>query len=177
MFVLALTPPLAALWRARARAGRDPHPVAKTALGGALLAASWLLLALACAGSGGTGGAGGPGPGSAGAPAAPPQKTPASAVVLQQLVLTAAELLVSPVGLQFVAAEAPPELGSLVMGAWFLSSFLGSYAGGALGARYPDVPPATFWTLCAAVAAAAAAATAAARGALLDALAQPADDD
>jgi POT family proton-dependent oligopeptide transporter len=151
-FILLLTPPLNALWRWQARRDAEPHQITKMAIGCALLAASYLLLSLGCAGAG------------AG-------RTSAAWVVLHLLVLTLGELYLSPVGLSFVTQAAPPELGALLMGAWFLSSFFGNFAAGALGARYADVTPASFWLSCAALAAANAGALLAARRPIRAALA------
>ena len=57
-------------------------------------------------------------------------------LVLHLTVLTAGELYLSPVGLSFMTVVAPRELASMMMGVWFLSSFLGNYLSGELGALY-----------------------------------------
>jgi POT family proton-dependent oligopeptide transporter len=151
-FILLLTPPLNAFWRWQARRDAEPHQITKMAIGCALLAASYLLLSLGCAGAG-------------------DGRTPAGWVVLHLLVLTLGELYLSPVGLSFVTQAAPPELGAVLMGVWFLSSFFGNFAAGALGARYADVAPASFWLSCAALGAANAGALMAARRPIRAALA------
>ena len=153
-FILLFTPAVNAAWRAQARRDREPHAVAKMAIGAALLAASFLILALGTA-------------------AARGGKTPAVWVVLHLAVLTLGELYLSPVGLSFVTQVAPAELAALLMGCWFLSSFFGNYLAGALGALYADAPPARFWAGCATLAGADAMALIAAWPRLMSALAAP----
>ncbi len=153
VFILLLTPAVNALWRWQAKREREPHAITKMALGCALLAASFALLAFGCAAAGDA-------------------RTPAAWVVLHLLVLTLGELYLSPVGLSFVTQVAPAELAALLMGIWFLSSFFGNYAAGALGARYADTPPATFWLLCALLAGANSGALLAARRPIQRALAE-----
>ena len=146
ILILALTPGLNALWRWQAAAGQEPHAVTKMALGCALLSLSYIVLALACAGSTTSNGA----------------TTSAGWIVLQQLILTLGELYVSPVGLSFVTQAAPPDLLSFLMGVWFLSSFFGNYLGGALSGLYASLSPPAFFAVCAVVAGANAVAVAAA---------------
>ena len=51
-------------------------------------------------------------------------------------VLTIGELYLSPIGLSLVTKVAPARLVSMLMGMWFLSSFLGNYISGFLGTFY-----------------------------------------
>ena len=52
------------------------------------------------------------------------------------LVLTLGELYISPIGLSLVSKLAPVRAASILMGMWFLSSFVGNYLSGFLGSYY-----------------------------------------
>ena len=68
-------------------------------------------------------------------------------------------MYLSPTGLSFVSKSSPASLKSLLMGAWFLSSFLGNTLSGTFGMLYTkfDSRHYVFFTLCAIVAGAAGA--------------------
>jgi POT family proton-dependent oligopeptide transporter len=57
-------------------------------------------------------------------------------LVTATFVLTIGELYLSPIGLSLVTKVAPARLVSMLMGMWFLSSFLGNYISGFLGTFY-----------------------------------------
>ena len=67
--------------------------------------------------------------------------------------MTAGELYLSPVGLSFMTVVSPRQLVSMMMGVWFLSSFLGNYLSGELGAIYPFMAAPQFFSLVALIAA------------------------
>jgi POT family proton-dependent oligopeptide transporter len=50
--------------------------------------------------------------------------------------LTIGELYLSPVGLSLVTKVSPARIVSMMMGMWFLSSFLGNFLSGAIGVLY-----------------------------------------
>jgi proton-dependent oligopeptide transporter, POT family len=52
------------------------------------------------------------------------------------LLLTIGELYLSPIGLSLVTKVAPARMVSMLMGMWFLSSFLGNFLSGAIGVLY-----------------------------------------
>jgi len=54
------------------------------------------------------------------------------------LLLTIGELYLSPIGLSLVTKVAPARIVSMMMGMWFLSSFLGNYLSGFIGTFYED---------------------------------------
>eukprot|EP00894_Picocystis_sp_ML_P003062 jgi/Pico_ML_1/53579/g4104.t1 len=68
-------------------------------------------------------------------------------IFLMIAVLTVGELFLSPIGLSFVSQNAPPQLGSFLMGVWFLASFAGNYLAGFLGTFYSTVGHAWFFAL------------------------------
>ena len=74
-------------------------------------------------------------------------------LILHLTVLTAGELYLSPVGLSFMTVVSPRELASVMMGVWFLSSFLGNYLSGELGALYAYTDAPNFFTITAGISA------------------------
>ena len=52
------------------------------------------------------------------------------------LLLTIGELYLSPIGLSLVTKVSPARIVSMMMGMWFLSSFLGNFLSGAIGVFY-----------------------------------------
>jgi POT family proton-dependent oligopeptide transporter len=58
---------------------------------------------------------------------------------LATLIFTLGELYLSPIGLSFVTKVAPPRFLSMMMGMWFLSSFIGNYLAGSIGSLYSQM--------------------------------------
>lgn len=52
--------------------------------------------------------------------------------------LTIGELYLSPIGLSLVSKAAPARIVSMMMGMWFLSSFVGNYLSGSIGTLYEN---------------------------------------
>jgi len=52
------------------------------------------------------------------------------------LVITLAEILISPMGQSYVSKVAPPKIQGLMMGGWFASTALGSLSSGIFGSFY-----------------------------------------
>ena len=57
------------------------------------------------------------------------------------------ELYLSPIGLSMVTKVAPQPIVSMMMGVWFLSSFIGNYLTGYLGTFYSVMPPEKFFLM------------------------------
>ncbi len=57
------------------------------------------------------------------------------------------ELYLSPIGLSLVTKVAPPRFLSMLMGMWFLSSFIGNYLAGRLGTFYSRMSNESFFLL------------------------------
>lgn len=55
------------------------------------------------------------------------ERVSANWLVLTYLVLTFAELLLSPIGISFVSKVAPPKLKGMMMGGWFVATALGNF--------------------------------------------------
>jgi POT family proton-dependent oligopeptide transporter len=61
------------------------------------------------------------------------------------LILTLAELFLSPMGISFVAKVAPPQYKGLMQGGWFASTAIGNLLVGVMGAFWDKLPLAVFW--------------------------------
>jgi proton-dependent oligopeptide transporter, POT family len=68
-------------------------------------------------------------------------------LALTTWILTMGELYLSPIGLSFVTKVAPVRFMSMMMGMWFLSSFLGNYLSGRLGTLYSTLSQTQFFLL------------------------------
>lgn len=148
--ILALTPATTRLWEWQARRGSEPTQITKMSIGAGLVSVSYVILAAAASASG----AGADPAGSDGGTS----KMGAGWLILHLAVLTAGELYLSPVGLSFMTVVAPRELASVMMGVWFLSSFLGNYLSGELGALYAYMAAPAFFSVVALIAAGVSAA-------------------
>ena len=118
-FVVALTPVSLTIFGALAKRGKEPSAPVKIALGMLVAAAAYFIMMA----------------GSVGAPmpafAADGQTLHVADfspnwLVSTYLVLTFAELLLSPMGISFVSKVAPPKYKGLMMGVWFVATALGN---------------------------------------------------
>jgi POT family proton-dependent oligopeptide transporter len=114
--VILLAPLFAGMWSWMGRRGRDPKQATKIGLALLLIAASYLFMVFGA-------------------------KMAATGVRVSMFWLTATyvvqtfgELCISPTGLGWVTKAAPARFVSLLMGIWFLSSFLAGVLGGKLAA-------------------------------------------
>ena len=55
------------------------------------------------------------------------ERVSANWLILTYLILTFAELLLSPIGISFVSKVAPPKLKGMMMGGWFVATALGNF--------------------------------------------------
>ncbi|MBQ1972911.1 MAG: peptide MFS transporter [Paraprevotella sp.] len=119
-FVVALTPVSIAIFGALAKKGKEPSSPMKIGLGMLVAAAAYVLLTI----------------GSIGLPAPaydaanqPIHMADVSAnwLISTYLVLTFAELLLSPIGISFVTKVAPPQYAGLMMGGWFVACAIGNF--------------------------------------------------
>jgi POT family proton-dependent oligopeptide transporter len=138
MFVILMTPALLAWWSRRAKAGRDASSMQKMATGALIVAASYLLLALAAydAGSG---------------------QASWLWLLAYFVVYTLGELFILPTGLGLFARLAPPSMGATTVAAWFLAIFTGSMTAGIVGTLWSRMTHPVYFVLLAAIAGAAAA--------------------
>ena len=63
------------------------------------------------------------------------------------LVLTFAELLLSPMGISFVTKVAPPKYKGLMMGLWFAATAIGNYLSSIPGLLWNHVPLWANWAI------------------------------
>jgi POT family proton-dependent oligopeptide transporter len=126
-------PPLVALWAWQARRGTEPGGIVKIAIGSAIIGASALLMA---AGSLGLQDGG---------------KVSVFWALAGFFGMGVAFMWYWPVTLALVSKAAPAKVYSTLMGAAFLSLFVGSTTMGWVGSFYDEMSPAAFWTLDAAI--------------------------
>ena len=119
-FVVALTPVSIAIFGALAKKGKEPSSPMKIGLGMLVAAIAYVLM---IAGSLGL-----PAPemDAAGQPMHMADVTP-NLLISTYLVLTFAELLLSPIGISFVTKVAPPKYAGMMMGGWFVATALGNF--------------------------------------------------
>jgi POT family proton-dependent oligopeptide transporter len=133
LLVISMTPLLLLYWRRRAALGRDQSPAIKMAIGAAIVAVAYLLLAAVDAATGGA---------RAGWPW----------LLLFFAILTLGELYILPTGLGLFARLAPPRLGATTVASWFLAVFSGSLLAGLVGTLWTRVSHAGFFVLLAGLA-------------------------
>ena len=119
-FVVALTPVSLAVFGYLARRKKEPSAPRKIGIGMVIAACGFLILAI----------------GSLGLPT--PKEVEAAGsnpdvlvspnwLISTYLVLTFAELLLSPMGISFVSKVAPPKYKGMMMGGWFVATAIGNY--------------------------------------------------
>ncbi|MBD5310439.1 MAG: peptide MFS transporter [Bacteroides sp.] len=109
-FVVALTPVSLAIFSMLNSKGKEPSAPRKIGYGMILAALAYGVMALASAGIQGTSGDINP-----------------NWLIFTYLLLTFAELLLSPMGISFVSKVAPPKYKGAMMGAWFGATAIGNY--------------------------------------------------
>lgn len=119
-YVVSLTPVSLALFGWLASKGKEPSAPRKIAYGMIIAAVAYCIMVMGSMGM--------PTPDELKADASS-LTNPASPNLLAStyLVLTFAELLLSPMGISFVSKVAPPKLKGLMMGGWFAATAIGNY--------------------------------------------------
>ncbi|MBP3552688.1 MAG: peptide MFS transporter [Bacteroidaceae bacterium] len=118
-FVVALTPVSVALFGALAKKGKEPSSPKKIGLG-MLVAAIGFVIMIA-------GSIGLPAPAEQAALGDVAVRVSPNWLVSTYLVLTFAELLLSPIGISFVTKVAPPKYKGMMMGGWFVATAVGNF--------------------------------------------------
>ena len=116
-FVVALTPVSIALFGWLASKGKEPKAPVKIGLGMLVAAVAYLLMTFSSIGL--------PAP-NAEHPEHLADVSP-NILVSTYLILTFAELLLSPIGISFVTKVAPPKYRGMMMGGWFVSTAIGNF--------------------------------------------------
>jgi proton-dependent oligopeptide transporter, POT family len=119
LFVIIFAIPFSAVWLWMNRRGLEPISPVKQAMGLALIALGYLIIALAVKDLGTAGQIG------------------VIWLIILYLLHTWGELCLSPIGLSLVAKLAPKRFASLLMGVWFLGNAAGYALTGTLGALLP----------------------------------------
>jgi len=119
-FVVGLTPVSIALFGWLAKKNKEPKAPVKIGLGMLVAAGAYIMLTVACIGL--------PLPAydAEGTNLHMADTTP-NLLVSTYLVLTFAELLLSPIGISFVTKVAPPKYKGMMMGGWFVSTAIGNF--------------------------------------------------
>jgi POT family proton-dependent oligopeptide transporter len=119
IFVVAFALPFSALWLWLSKRNVEPISPVKQAIGLALIALGYFIIATQVKGLGTAG------------------KIGIIWLIILYLLHTWGELCLSPIGLSLVAKLAPRRFASLLMGVWFLSNAAGYALTGTLGALLP----------------------------------------
>ena len=138
-YVVALTPVSMAIFGALAKRGKEPSAPRKIAYGMLVAAAGFAVMAVgsmgllspdaqAAAGDAGT-------------------FVSANWLISTYLVLTFAELLLSPMGISFVSKVAPPKYKGMMMGCWFVATALGNMLVAVGGFLWGGLPLTIVWSV------------------------------
>jgi POT family proton-dependent oligopeptide transporter len=129
-FIFLFAPLLDTFWAIRARKGKKSSSVRKMAVGCFLAGAAFLSMVV-------------------GAQFITVDKSVMNLAWLTfaTVIFTLGELYLSPIGLSFVTKVAPARFLSMMMGMWFLSSFIGNYLAGSIGSLYSQMSNEAFFSI------------------------------
>ncbi len=138
-YVVALTPVSMAIFGALAKRGKEPSAPRKIAYGMLVAGLGFAVMAVgsfglltpneqAAAGDAGT-------------------FVSANWLISTYLVLTFAELLLSPMGISFVSKVAPPKLKGMMMGGWFVATAIGNMLVAVGGFLWGGLPLTVVWSV------------------------------
>lgn len=139
-FVVALTPVSLAVFGYLARKKKEPSAPRKIGIGMVIAACGFLILAV----------------GSMGLPTPKEVETAGISpdvlvspnwLISTYLVLTFAELLLSPMGISFVSKVAPPKYKGMMMGGWFVATAIGNYLVAIIGYLWGDMQLWMVWSV------------------------------
>ncbi len=138
-YVVALTPISVAIFTALARKGKEPSAPRKIGLGMIIAAGGFLILTLGSLGL--------ISPAEVKAAGASNMFVSQNWLISTYLVLTFAELLLSPMGISFVSKVAPPKYKGMMMGCWFAATAIGNYLVSIPGLLWNKLPLWGIWAL------------------------------
>jgi POT family proton-dependent oligopeptide transporter len=131
--ILAFTPLVVIFWSWQSKRSKEPSVLTKMALGNFMMAISFIVLSAAVYFTG-------------------------SHMLVSWLwlslffaIITMGELYFSPIGLALTARVAPPQILSMMMGVWLMTSFTGNLLQGFIGSYYSSMSKPAFFLLCASV--------------------------
>jgi POT family proton-dependent oligopeptide transporter len=128
-----LVPLLNALWTWQASRRSEPSSLNKMALGCVVMGGGYIVMIVAAT------------------VIVPGVPSSVLWLVGSTAIFTIGEIYLSPIGLSFVTKVAPARLASMMMGVWYLASFLGNYMTGFLGTFYDRMPHQQFFALMTAI--------------------------
>jgi len=139
-FIVVLTPLVIALFGWLNKKGKEPSAPKKIGIGMIITASAFLLLLLASIGL--------PSPKSLGGLGAPdPSRVSTYWLITTYLILTVAELFLSPMAISFVSKVAPPKYKGLMQGAWLAAVSLGNYLMGQAAGLWDVLPLWALWSI------------------------------
>ncbi|MBD5320304.1 MAG: peptide MFS transporter [Bacteroides sp.] len=127
-YVVALTPFSMALFAWLGRKGKEPSAPRKIGYGMVMAAAAYGVMVLGSLSLVGTNG-----------------DVSSNWLISTYLLLTFAELLLSPMGISFVSKVAPPKLKGSMMGGWFAATAIGNYLVSIPMLLWGKIPVAAIW--------------------------------
>lgn len=139
-FVVALTPVSLAVFGSLAKKGKEPSAPRKIGIGMVIAAVGFMLLAF------GSFGLPTPAEVDANGIAASALVSP-NWLISTYLVLTFAELFLSPMGISFVSKVAPPKYKGAMMGLWFVATAIGNYLVAIIGYLWGDMQLWMVWSV------------------------------
>lgn len=137
-YVVALTPVSIAIFSALAKKGKEPSAPRKIGMGMFVAALGFLILAIGSIGL--------QSPKELGGTVSPDLVSP-TWLMSTYLVLTFAELLLSPMGISFVSKVAPPKYKGAMMGCWFAATAVGNYLTSVPGLLWNKLPLWGVWAI------------------------------
>ena len=129
-FVVALTPFSLALFGWLNRKGKEPSAPRKIGYGMITAGVAYLVMVFGSLSQVGTNG-----------------EVSTNWLISTYLLLTFAELLLSPMGISFVSKVAPPKLKGAMMGGWFAATAVGNYLVSIPMLLWGKIPVWTIWTI------------------------------
>ena len=137
-YVVALTPVSLALFGALAKKGKEPSAPKKIGLGMFVAALGFVILTIGSLNL--------LSPKELGGTVSPDLISP-TWLISTYLVLTFAELLLSPMGISFVSKVAPPKYKGMMMGGWFAATAIGNYLVSVPGKLWDVLPLWGVWAV------------------------------
>lgn len=139
-FVVALTPISLAIFGHLSKIGKEPSAPRKIGFGMIVAACGFLILSIGSFGL--------PTPNTiAEQPISASMLVSPDWLISTYLVLTFAELLLSPMGISFVSKVAPPKYKGMMMGGWFVATAIGNYMVSIIGYLWGDLPLWIVWSV------------------------------
>ncbi|MCM1022171.1 MAG: MFS transporter [Muribaculum sp.] len=129
-FVVALTPFSLAFFGWLAKRGKEPSAPRKIGYGMIMAGVAYLVMVMGSLSLVGTNG-----------------DVSTNWLISTYLLLTLAELLLSPMGISFVSKVAPPKLKGAMMGGWFAATAVGNYLVSIPMLLWGKIPVWTIWTI------------------------------